>query len=144
MTHFVRAMNEKMFGGVAFGTTEEIGEWDVGSKPTLQFRNDMRKFVQSNIQYMETPTDAQITHPQRQVLNFLTIPQLTSIYDTLKAFLDMKDGTGKASDAGQYLITKCRVAQLNRDKYKKRETRGRLALVKSACEDDAVSTLLER
>ena len=106
-----------MFGGVAFGTTGEIGAWEVGSKPTLNFRNDMRKFVQSNIQYMETPTDPQITHPQRQVLNFLTPAHLTSIYETLKAFLDLKLGTAKASEAGQYLSTNCRAAQLNREKY---------------------------
>ena len=121
VTHFVRAMNESMFGTVSFGTTEEIGAWDVGSTPTTQFKNDMRRFVQSNLEYMEPPTDAQISHPQRQVLNFLTPAHLTSIYETLKAFLDMKDGTAKASDAGQYLSTNCRAAQLNRDKYKKTE-----------------------
>ena len=121
VTHFVKAMNESIFGSLSFGTTEEIGAWDVGSTPTAQFRNDMRRFVQSNIQNMEAYADAQITHPQRQVLNFLTPAHLTSIYETLKAFLNMKDGTGKASAAGQYLIENCRAAEKNRTKYKQAE-----------------------
>ena len=40
VTYYVKEMNASMFGGPAFGMSEEIGEFEVGSKPTANFRNN--------------------------------------------------------------------------------------------------------
>ena len=122
VTHYVRAQNERMNGALCFGINETIGDYTIGGSTTMKFRLDVHHYLRKNLPFFQNTPHAILSHQQQNVLDFLNASHLKEIYTTLTTHLLSKGGRDLASASGQVLSEKCRVANLNRKRFKDCET----------------------
>lgn len=116
VTFFVEAMNRR-FNAKAFSSVTIIGDYDVPARPTMQFRQDVRNFIEKSFDHMRDTTEVTVTHEQQNVLDFLNDNHLYDMYDSLSTILIENNCVLPGARAGEIFLQRCKVASLNRKKF---------------------------
>ena len=116
VTYFVRALNKRY--STPFLHEEIIGTWHVPEKPTYNFRNDLRGLVEKSSHRLKENIGVNISHEQANVLDFLSDHHLEEMHEVLTAHLLTNDGEMIGSKLGDLFLKDCRVARMNKDRFK--------------------------
>ena len=116
ITNMVRSFSQR--SGPGWAHCLIIGDYNIQVKPTMRFRKDTEEFVYKAYKYIEDPSSAKVSHPQRATLNFLSDHHLKTMYEDIVNTIKTTDPQGVlAAKVGQSLLQNCTVAKLNKKKF---------------------------
>ena len=105
--------------GTGFVHMMSIGEFDMPTKPTMNFRHQTKDLISKVANHLMDPGSYNINNEQANVLNFLAPNHLKEMYDIIVAALmtTPKQTMAASTLCKDHLLSKSRVARLNRDKF---------------------------
>ena len=113
VTALVQALNGRYCK--PFDAMQVIGNYDVPSRPTMNFRKQVSECTQNLGDRIRNQIDVTITHEQSNVLDFLHESHLEEMYWVLHKHL--QNGPMLGSKLGEAFLKECRVARLNKAKF---------------------------
>ncbi len=117
VTYLVRAMRAR-WNSEPFSIDVTIGDWNVPSTPTYNFREQLKAFLNTAHKFMMDTSETMITHDQWQCLLFLMDHHLDEIHGLIKQKIETSGRTSVGgAQVGEYLIRWSPVAQKNRKKF---------------------------
>jgi len=116
VTNVVKALNGQL--GRNFTSVEEVGGYEVPTKPTWAFRQHLREMVNKSKKLIRNFEREKLTHEQQNVLDFLGDVHLAEFHKVIVNIIKDKEGPVPAAQVGKVLLQN-RVAQMNRAKFQK-------------------------